>query len=45
MTVTVAQSDVIMKHCNNNVDEVLFKPQTGTTMEEKKVPNTIVVPL
>jgi hypothetical protein len=43
-TVKVAPSDIIMKHYNNNVDKVLFKPQTGTSMEEKKVPNTIVVP-
>jgi hypothetical protein len=43
-TVKVAPLDVIMKHYNKNVGKVLLKPQTGTTMEEKKVPNTIVVP-
>ena len=43
-TVKVALLDVIMKHYNNNVDKILFKQQTGTRMEEKKVPNTIVVP-
>ncbi len=35
-TIKTAPSDVIMTYYNDKVDEDLFKPQQGTTLEEKK---------